>query len=310
MPPINYGRYKRSIIWLIILSSFSGTYVNDYFRDIYYEISLALSYKARLNKLRLYKFILLSCVTLVVYNSYLKTINFKRLLVRQLNLHRLSQSFSIIGISLLTFGAISTFNEWQANAYSVKYASKVITKANATLSIKPQPIINGGAPSTNPISKSLIDNYTVSSDLPRYLIIPKLGVKSRVLSVGTDSTGAVQTPNNVFDTAWYDQSAIPGQSGASLIDGHISSWTSKGVFYDLSSLLSGDIIQVEKGDGTLLSFKVISSKTYQADNVDMNAALNPIIASTNALNLISCSGSVVKGTSEFNQRLIIFTEQI
>ncbi len=124
------------------------------------------------------------------------------------------------------------------------------------------------------------------------------------------SSGAIGTPNNVYDTDWYNGSSLPGQPGAMLIDGHVSSWTTPGVFYSIKSLLAGDDIQLERGDGTMFTYKVVSTQIYQSSNVDMKAALNPITPGKPGLNLITCTGNVLAGTNEFNERVVVFSEEI
>jgi LPXTG-site transpeptidase (sortase) family protein len=150
----------------------------------------------------------------------------------------------------------------------------------------------------------------VAPDLPRYIKIPKLGVNARILQAGVTSSGALGTPSNVYDAAWYTGSAKPGQPGATLIDGHVSSWTTHGVFYNLKKLVAGDTIQVQRGDGQILTYQVVKSQTYQDDKVDMQAAMTPVVAGQPGLNLITCTGQVKPGTSEFNQRIVVFTKQI
>ena len=165
-------------------------------------------------------------------------------------------------------------------------------------------------PSTVKPSSSTLNNYAVAPDLPRYLQISKLSVKARVLQVGVTASGALGTPGNVFDTAWYTGSAKPGQPGAALIDGHVSSWTTHGVFYGLKTLQAGDSVQIVRGDGAIINYRVVKTQIYDADNVDMQAAVTPITAGKAGLNLITCTGRVKPGTSEFNQRVIAFTEQV
>ncbi len=165
---------------------------------------------------------------------------------------------------------------------------------------------SSNAVSTAKISASTLASYTVAPNLPRYLIIPKLHVDARVLAVGVLSDGSIGTPYDIYDTAWYNESAQPGQPGAMLIDGHISSWTAHGVFYGLRSLVPGDIIQVERGDGTMFTYKVVKSQLYPANNVDMRSALSPVSAQQ-GLNLVTCAGQVIPGTNNFNERLVVFT---
>ena len=167
---------------------------------------------------------------------------------------------------------------------------------------------DAAVPASDKPSSGDLKNYVVAPNLARYIRIPKLDVDARVLQVGATKTGALGTPNNVFDAAWYTGSAKPGEPGAALIDGHVSSWTSKGVFYGIKNLVAGDTIQIVRGDGKVLNYKVVKTQVYSADKVDMNAAVNPVTQGKSGLNLITCDGRVEPGTSEFNQRVIVFSE--
>src|ERR1019366_6494106 len=127
---------------------------------------------------------------------------------------------------------------------------------------------------------------------------------------GVTTTGALATPSNIYNAAWYNESAAPGQPGAMLVDGHVSSWTAHGVFYGLDTLAAGDKIQVERGDGQIFNYQVIKSEVYNSDDVDMNAAITPVDLTKPGLNLITCAGDVIPGTSEFNKRIIVFASQL
>ena len=91
------------------------------------------------------------------------------------------------------------------------------------------------------------------------------------------------------------------------IFGHVSSWTANGVFHDLKKLKPGDQIAVTRGDDKVFIYQVVSSKVYSADDVDMNEVLSPVNAAKPGLNLMTCSGSVIKGTNNFSERLVVFT---
>lgn len=189
-------------------------------------------------------------------------------------------------------------------------ASKVVTNISAsnkglTTSAGTATNSNTEISSTQPTNRAF-DSYVVASDLARYIKIPKISVYARVLQVGIDNSGAIATPNNSNDTAWYNGSAKPGQTGATLIDGHVTNWTSNGVFHDLKKLTTGDEIQLVLGNGTVLNYEVISEKSYPDNNVDMNAALSPATVGKSGLNLITCTGKVKPGTSQYTDRLVIF----
>jgi LPXTG-site transpeptidase (sortase) family protein len=153
-------------------------------------------------------------------------------------------------------------------------------------------------------------NYVVAANLPRYLIIPKLNVDARVLSVGVNTNGDLGTPNDIYDTAWYNESAQPGQPGATLIDGHIAGYTSPGVFEKLKSLNPGDQIEVQIGNGTTFTYQVVKSQDYPANNVNMAEAMTPVTPGVSGLNLISCDGTIVPGKGQYTERIIVFAELV
>lgn len=166
------------------------------------------------------------------------------------------------------------------------------------------------APSVTPPNPKSVRNYFVAPDLAKYIKIPKLGVSARVLQLGIKNSGELAAPTNVFDTGWYTGSAKPGQAGATLIDGHVSSWTTHGVFYGIKNLSAGDAIQIVKGDNSVLTYRVVKTQVYDADKVDMQAAVTPVTQNKSGLNLITCGGHVKKGTNDFDQRLIVFSELV
>ncbi len=178
------------------------------------------------------------------------------------------------------------------------------TNKDGSVASRPGPRVSTVKPTPKTVAA-----YSVAPSLPKYLKIPSLGVNARVFAVGLDGSGAIGTPHDVFDTAWYTGSAKPGQPGAMLIDGHISSWTSPGVFYHLTSLKAGSAVQVVRGDDTVFNYSVVKTVIYPANKVNMDAALSPVTPGKNGLNLISCTGDVISGTSEFNERVVVFTEQ-
>jgi len=211
-----------------------------------------------------------------------------------------SNILSFFGVILLIIGASISLYDWHANEVVNQHAAQLVYDANHG--------IKSAAPGTHKPGKAQIADYVVAPSLPRYLIIPTLGVDTPILQVGLNDQGAIDTPDNVFETAWYDASAKPGQLGAMLIDGHISSWTSPGVFYAIDTLQPGDDIMVQSGNGAIFTYEVVRTQIYNASDVDMASALAPVNPIKPGLNLISCTGSVITGTSQFNERIIVFAQ--
>lgn len=153
--------------------------------------------------------------------------------------------------------------------------------------------------------------YQVAPGMPRYLSIEKFGVKSRVRHMGLDKEGKLDVPGNVFDVAWYNDSAKPGSpGGASVIDGHVSGPTKPGALKRLKGLVSGDTVSIEKGNGETISYKVVDVQVLPTDKVDMSKVMVPATPGTHGLNLISCTGSFNKSTEDYSHRVVVFTEKI
>lgn len=238
---------------------------------------------------------------------------------KQLQFKRLA--FSALAILFVAAGGLISYNGWRANQTIEQQAAALTRDANAAAktadrvsasSPKTAPTDSSGnpIPATDQPTAAEIAAYTVAPNMPRYLVISRIGVKARVMQLGLTKTGALATPSNVFDTGWYTGSAQPGKPGATLIDGHISSWTTHGVFYNLKDLKAGDQMQIVRGDGITITYQVVKTQTYADTNTDMTSALTPVVAGTPGLNLISCYGSVKPGTSEFNQRIVVYTKQV
>lgn len=156
-----------------------------------------------------------------------------------------------------------------------------------------------------------LGDHIVAPHEPRYLSIAKLGVKGRVMQVGVNAQGQLEAPYNVNDAGWYRESALPGDAGgAMLVDGHAYGPTQPGIFDRLEDLQAGDQIQVERGDGKMFTFKVVKTKTFNNDNVDMASAM--VSADTNrlGLNLITCSGEYDPRTGDYDQRHIVYAVKL
>ena len=150
-------------------------------------------------------------------------------------------------------------------------------------------------------SEQEVQEYTVSGDRPRYLTIEKLGVSNaRVLPMGVNTKGELDTPRNIFDVGWYEGSGKPGQGGTMIIDGHNGGPHIHGVFKELPSLAAGDIILVERGDGKKFKYSVVENNTVELSEADgyMTKAAKSPEKGKESITLISCTGewSAKQGT--------------
>lgn len=135
--------------------------------------------------------------------------------------------------------------------------------------------------------------YTVAPDKPRYLYIDKLGIsKARIMEVGINSKGQMQTPYSIFDAGWFTGSSLPGEGGTSIIDGHNGGPGVNGIFKNLNKLEAGDMIRIEMGDGTVYTYRVYDNfevKLSEANKKMQLLATSPV-SGEESISIISCIG--------------------
>lgn len=153
--------------------------------------------------------------------------------------------------------------------------------------------------------------YQVAPDLPRYMRIDKIGLSARIQRIGMNAKGELKAPANIYNVGWYENSAKPGDvGGASLFDAHVHGPTKPGAFYKLKNVSNGDVIEVERGDGQVISFKVVSKESVPTAQVDMAKALVSADTSKAGLTLITCDGKYNYQTDDYENRLVVYAVRI
>jgi len=163
----------------------------------------------------------------------------------------------------------------------------------------------GTLPSTDKPSGDSFHQHQVASDLPRYIMIPKLGVSSRVYTMGLNDKNELDTPNNIYDTGWFSGSSKPGTPGAMLVDGHSGIGKTNGVFHNAAKLKKGDLVVVTRGDGEKFNYQVSEVKVLKVNQVDMTSMITPADGAPEGINIITCTGKLIPGTTSLDQRVLV-----
>lgn len=146
----------------------------------------------------------------------------------------------------------------------------------------------------------------VAGDSPTRLRIPALNIDAKVQQTGLTKSGAMGTPSNFTDVAWYKYGPAPGQVGSAVIDGHVDNGLSlAGVFKHLGDIKTDDDVYVTMQSGTQLHFKVSDIEIYPYKDAPSDLIFNR--ADTVRLNLVTCDGTWVKGDKTYNERLVVYT---
>jgi sortase A len=144
--------------------------------------------------------------------------------------------------------------------------------------------------------------------IPVRLVIPAIRVDAAIEALGNMPDGGMDAPARWADVGWYGLGFRPGDSGGAVIAGHLDSTTSRAVFWDLGRLEIGDDVQVRNDDGSLLTFAVVDKQLYAFDNAPLDKIFGP--ADLPELNLVTCNGVFDWRTKNYDQRLVVYTQQV
>jgi hypothetical protein len=172
------------------------------------------------------------------------------------------------------------------------------------------------APSAAPSASALLVPPKVAAAIPRSIPveieIPSINVDAKIIPVGTDSSGALETPPlsgpQSYDAAWWDGGATPGQDGPSIIVGHIDS-AAEGplVFWNLHELVPGQAVEVTLADGAQVWFNVVGSQQVSKTDFPTQQVYGPTPWPT--LRLITCTGDFDPQTGHYDDNLIVYLDE-
>lgn len=162
-------------------------------------------------------------------------------------------------------------------------------------------------PDEKPVSAD--GEYPVPADQPRKITIGSIGAQGFIQRVGKDKKGDIAVPTNIHYGGWYVNSAKPGDSGLSIIDGHVGGRYSSAIFAKLARVQKDDTIQIEFGDRSIRSFQVIDKRELpKAEAAGFLLKKQEDI--NQQLNLITCGGAFNKKLSTYNNRIILVAKRI
>ena len=197
-----------------------------------------------------------------------------------------------IALGLIAYGGVGFWQQYQATHQeppSKQQMAEVVTH------------------STDTPDETAVDScgrFVASDNQPRKIIIPRLEIDSCIQKVGVDQHDAIAVPSNIHVAGWFVDSAIPGESGVSIIDGHAGGRYTNGIFKHLNQLSPDDIIEIQIGDGRPQSFAVISVESYSVKETSREQYRH-IEGVESQLTLVTCGGDYDSEQQSYDQRVIV-----
>ena len=150
-----------------------------------------------------------------------------------------------------------------------------------------------GTPSTSRPSTEAKETRALGRSVPVSLQIPAIHVDTPVIRLGLAPDGTVQVPPvTAHDRAgWYEHSPTPGQTGPSVILGHVTVGDyGDGVFRHLAGVHRGDRIVARLENGTAAVFDVTSVRTVAKADFPTDDVYGDV--GRPELRLITCGGTL------------------
>jgi Sortase domain len=139
---------------------------------------------------------------------------------------------------------------------------------------------------------------------PTGLVIPAIGVRTKLIRLGLTASGALQVPASISVAGWYTGSPRPGGTGSAVIAGHIDSVSGPGVFFRLRELRPGDLVYVQRGHAKMAVFKVTGVRRFLKTKFPTAAVYGPVPSAQ--LRLITCGGTFDPATGHYLSNVVVF----
>lgn len=134
--------------------------------------------------------------------------------------------------------------------------------------------------------------------------IPGIGLTAPIVELGdpVGDTLPVPTLAQAQDVGWYQFTTLPGTPGNAVVVGHVDTYTSAAVFYELYLLARGDLIYVDM-NGTKVRFRVTSIREVSKDQFPVSEVFGS--TGKHLLWLITCGGDFDYATRHYLDNIIV-----
>ncbi|WP_217139802.1 class F sortase [Streptomyces sp. AC627_RSS907] len=151
-------------------------------------------------------------------------------------------------------------------------------------------------------------------DLPRSkpvrLLIPDISVDAPFTDLAIGAGGQLEAPppDDTNLVGWYAKGTSPGETGTSIIAGHVDTKTSAAVFVHLHKLDEGDVFHVGRADGRRATFVVDALETFDKDDFPSERVYGDTDRAE--VRLITCAGDYDRKAKDYTDNLVVFAHLV
>lgn len=150
----------------------------------------------------------------------------------------------------------------------------------------------------------------LAASTPTRVIVPSISAESTLVPTGLQSDGSLEVPplSSPMQASWFDQSPTPGEVGPSVILGHINGNGRPGIFANLSKVVAGAQVLVDRGDGQRAVFQVSKVDTIPKSSFPTDAVYND--TPNPQLRLITCGGDYDRANHNYLANVIVYADLV
>ena len=143
---------------------------------------------------------------------------------------------------------------------------------------------------------------------PVRIRVPALGTAADVVRLGLQEDGEMEVPTGAAPVGWYDRSPTPGELGPAVLAGHVDFDGQRGAFAGLRGLRPGDLVVVDRADGSAATFsvdRVTEPAKSDFPTVEVYGDIHHA-----GLRLITCGGDYDEQTGEYEHNVVVFARLV
>jgi hypothetical protein len=139
---------------------------------------------------------------------------------------------------------------------------------------------------------------------PARIEIPAIDVSSSLVPLGLVADGSLEVPTDFTRAGWYTGGPKPGETGPSVVAGHVDSVDGPAVFFRLGDLRPGDEIRVQRVDRTEARFVVERLERFEKRAFPNETIFGP--TELPELRLVTCGGDFDFEQRTYLENLVVF----
>ncbi|MBC7298257.1 MAG: class F sortase, partial [Demequina sp.] len=142
---------------------------------------------------------------------------------------------------------------------------------------------------------------------PVRLIADSIAVDTPLMALGLQPDGTLEVPPDGTLAGWFTGAPTPGELGPAVIAGHVD-WNGPAIFHDLHLMVPGDLVNVERANGSTAVFAVTEVGQYPKNEFPTDAVYGAVDFA--GLRLITCGGLFDDEAGHYEDNVVVFAELV